>query len=269
MEGIGDPVQNSEFKTAVFFTFGRLQPPTIGHKVVIDTIQRMAEEYEAPADAYVFVSSNQNDMGAYMRSKKYRAIQNSGVFESTDLNENPLSVYDKVKYLKKMYPDIPVSIINTTECPPKPEAGPNPGCTQILRILNKLRSVGYSDITMVVGSDQVDKFARFLKGIKVVPAGEARNETGTGLKAMSGTKMRKAAVAGTAADIEAFKQGVMVGNMTDDDAMELLNAVRIGLGYGAIVSGGQLRKQQRKTRRMRSRRNKRSRQSSSKFTRHG
>jgi hypothetical protein len=270
MEGIGDPVQNSESKTAVFFTFGRLQPPTIGHRIVIDSIQQMAEEYTVPADAYVFVSSNQNDMGAYLRSKKYRTILNSGVFESTDSNENPLSVYDKVKYLKKMYPDVPVSIINTTECPPKPEAGPNPGCARIFLILDKLRSVGYSDITMVVGSDQVDKFARFLKGIKVVGAGEARNESGTGLKAMSGTKMRKAAVAGTAASIEAFKQGVMIGNMTDDDAMELLNAVRIGLGYGAIVSGG--RKHQRKTRVMRSkrtRRNKRTSRRSSKFTRHG
>jgi hypothetical protein len=268
MEGIGDPVQNGESKTAVFFTFGRLQPPTIGHKIVIDTIQQMAEEYAVPADAYVFVSSNQNDMGAYLRSKKYRTILNSGVFESTDSNENPLSVYDKVKYLKKMYPDVPVSIVNTTECPPKPEAGPNPGCTQIFRILSKLRSVGYSDITMVVGSDQVEKFARFLRDIKVVAAGEARNETGTGLKAMSGTKMRKAAVAGTAADIEAFKQGVMVGNMTDDDAMELLNAVRIGLGYGPIVSGGKLLRKH-KTRRIRSRRRALSRRSSSKFTRHG
>jgi hypothetical protein len=268
MEGIGDPVQNRESKTAVFFTFGRLQPPTIGHKIVIDTIQQMAEGYAVPADAYVFVSSNQNDMDAYLRSKKYRTILNSGVFESTGSNENPLSVYDKVKYLKKMYPDVPVSIVNTTECPPKPEVGPNPGCTQILHILNKLRSVGYSDITMAVGSDQVEKFARFLKGIKVIGAGEARNEAGTGLKAMSGTKMRKAAVAGTAADIEAFKQGVMVGNMTDDDAMELLNAVRIGLGYGPIVSGGKLLRKH-KTHRIRSRRRAKSRRSSSKFTRHG
>ena len=255
MEGIGDPVQNRESKTAVFFTFGRLQPPTIGHKVVIDTIQQMAEEYPAPADAYVFVSSKQNAMGVYMRSKKYRTIQNSGVFESTDLNENPLSVYDKVKYLKLMYPDVAVSIINTRECPPKPEVGPNPGCTQILRILDKLRSVGYSDITMVVGSDQVDKFARFLTGIKVVAAGEARNESGTGVKAISGTKMRKLAVAGTT---EAFSQGVKIGNMTDEDVMNLLNAIRVGLGYNPIVSGGQRRTRRRSKRRR-----------SSKFTRQG
>jgi hypothetical protein len=262
----GDPVENKEGKTAVYFTFGRLQPPTIGHKVVIDTLREMADDYPAPADAYVFVSSKQNDMGAYLRSKKYRTIQESGTFESSEINENPLSVYDKVKYLKKMYPDSRVSIVNTTECPPKPD-GPNPGCAQILSILDKLRSVGYSDITMVVGSDQRDKFARFLTGVKVVAAGEARNESsaGTGLKGMSGTKMRMAAVRGSAADIEAFKRGVMIGAMTDEDAMELLNAIRAGLGYNPIVSGGKRKKLRlRKTMRRR-----RSRRSTSKFTRHG
>lgn len=266
---LGDSVENKEGKTAVYFTFGRLQPPTIGHKVVIDTLREMADDYPAPADAYVFVSSKQNDMGAYMRSKKYRTIQESKTFESSEINENPLSVYDKVMYLKKMYPDSRVSIVNTTECPPKPD-GPNPGCAQILSILDKLRSVGYSDITMVVGSDQRDKFARFLQGIKVVAAGEARNESAssTGLKAMSGTKMRMAAVRATPADIEAFKRGVMIGAMTEKDAMNLLNAVRVGLGYNPIVSGGKLRTRTmlrlRKTMRRRH-----SRRSTTKFTRYG
>lgn len=266
MEGVGDPVENKEGKTAAFFTFGRLQPPTIGHKVVIDTVLAMADDYPAPADAYVFVSSKQNDMAVYMRTKKYMTIQETGRFESSDVNENPLSVYDKVKYLKKMYPDSLVSIVNTTECPPKPSDRPNPGCAQILSILDKLRSVGYSDITMVVGSDQRDKFARFLKGIKIVAAGETRNESASaiGLKAMSGTKMRVAAVRGTPADIEAFKYGVMIGEMTDKDAIELLNAVRIGLGYNPIITGG--RRARHTT--IRRRRYRHSRTSTTKFTRH-
>jgi len=44
----------------VYFTFGRFQPPTIGHKVLIDKLSELARAEDA--DAYVFVSSKQNDM---------------------------------------------------------------------------------------------------------------------------------------------------------------------------------------------------------------
>ena len=80
--------------------------------------------------------------------------------------------------------------------------------------------------------------------------------------------MRMAAVRATPADIEAFKRGVMIGAMTEKDAMNLLNAVRVGLGYNPIVSGGKLRTRTmlrlRKTMRRRH-----SRRSTTKFTRYG
>lgn len=206
-------VARKEDHTNVLFTFGRFQPPTIGHKVLIDFISETASSESA--DPYVFVSSTQN------KSRVAKAI-----FESTKQNENPLSVYDKVTYLRKMYPDTDVEFINTTEC----------GCTTIFQIVDTLRSAGYTTITMAVGSDRVESFKKILDrvGVNVIPAGAPRtvNANSSNVKAMSGTKMREAAVRG---NIDKFKQGVSIGSMTDADVMNLLNLIRVGLGYEKIA----------------------------------
>lgn len=216
----------------VLFTFGRFQPPTIGHKVLIDFIKSRLGE----TDGYVFVSSSLN---------KTRVPKD--VFTSSKQNENPLSVDDKVFYLKKMYPESTVKFINTTEC----------DCTTIFKIIDKLKSAGYTGITMAVGSDRVESFQKILRGVgvNVIPAGEARVvNASNSTKAMSGTKMREAAVAG---NIEAFKKGVLIGSMTDVDAMNLLNLVRQGLGYERIVLGGSRKTRKYRKIRIKTRRSKR------------
>lgn len=217
-------------KSHAYFTFGRFQPPTIGHKILIDSLASQAAE--ADADAYVFVSSRCNDLPKYLKSRKYKAMIETHTFETCDTNENPLSVYQKVKWLKLMYPDTSARIINTTEHE----------CRTIFAIADKLRSAGYTAMTMVVGSDRVPAFEKMFemsKNINVQPAGAARNNSNkpTG---MSGTKMRQAAVKG---DLASFKSGVMIGHMTDALAAELMQEVRTGLGYN--VSGGLRRKTRR------------------------
>jgi len=223
----------------VYFTFGRFQPPTIGHQVLINKLAELSKE---EADAYVFVSSKQNDMVKYKKSKIYKSIK-EGKFESTDLNENPLPVDLKVATLKKMYPDSPVTFIDTTA----------ERCPQLFNILDVLKSAGYTDITMGVGSDRVETFTKVLKssGVSVVSLGERSvNSTNMTAKAMSGTKMREAAIEGNK---EKFLRGVMIGSMTESDAIGLMNAIRINLEFPAIVEGGS----SRKTRRIRIKRNKR------------
>ena len=59
----------------VYFTFGRMNPPTIGHGKVLDTIAKKAGR----ADWKVYVS------------------QSTGP-------KDPLSYSDKVKHLRKMFP---------------------------------------------------------------------------------------------------------------------------------------------------------------------
>ena len=213
----------------VYFTFGRFQPPTIGHKVLIDKIASLAEENEA--DAYVFVSSKQNDMDKYKRSKLYKSMKASGSFISTDQNENPLPVGTKVEVLRKMYPDTKVVFVDTTL----------EKCASLPRIVDILKSK-YEDkyITMGVGSDRVSSFEDYFKvsekPIKVESLGDRTvNATNTSAKAMSGTKMREAAIAG---NVEAFTRGVKIGNMTDEDALNLMNEIRLSLEYPAVVKGG-------------------------------
>ena len=212
------------FDKKALFTFGRFQPPTIGHKILIDFIVNTAAEQGA--DPFIYVSSKQNIMDKYTKSKKYLTMKSNRYFESTDLNENPLSVDVKVKYLQRMFPDKAQIFINTTES----------RCTSIFPIVDHMKSQGYTSIIMAVGSDRVESFQRILGpvGVSVISAGDRTivAATPSNAKAMSGTKMREAAVAGS---FEAFKQGVMIGSMTDEDAFSLLNAVRAGLGYEPIV----------------------------------
>ena len=208
----------------VYFTFGRFQPPTIGHKVLIDKIASLAGE---TADAYVFVSSKQNNMEKYKKTKLYKSMKASGSFMSTDENENPLPVGTKVETLRKMYPSTKVVFIDTTL----------EGCPQIFNIVDKLRSTGYEDITMGVGSDRVSTFEKMFKGsLKVESLGERTvNSANMSAKAMSGTKMREAAIAG---NVVAFTAGVKIGDITDEDALNLMNMIRLSLEYPAIVKGG-------------------------------
>ena len=221
-----DTIEQKENHQNVLFTFGRFQPPTIGHKVLIDFIASESAKHDG-TDGYIFVSSTQN-----------KQLRPKNVFESTKQNENPLSVDLKVMYLKKMYPETSVTFINTTECE----------CRTIFSIIDKLKSAGYTGLTMAVGSDRVESFKTLMSrvGVNVIAAGErVINASSNSVKAMSGTKMREAAVAG---NVNAFKQGVLIGSMTDADAMELLNAVRSGLGYGPLVIGGSSSRKNRRVR---------------------
>ena len=64
-------------KTAVI-TFGRFNPPTIGHEKMIKAIQKNAKRYGG--DPYVFASGSQ------------------------DAKKNPLPYDEKINLMKKMFP---------------------------------------------------------------------------------------------------------------------------------------------------------------------
>lgn len=155
-------------KPRAYFTFGRFQPPTLGHRVMIEGLARAADT--DGADAYVFVSSSQ------------------------DKKKNPLSVDQKVAWMRKMFADIPVRIIDTTKC----------GCRTLPAVLGKLADAKYEGIKMFVGSDRGDDFRAFVpREVEIVAVGEVRNETKNTLAGMSGTKMRAAAVAGNVDKVRA------------------------------------------------------------------
>jgi len=166
--------------TAVF-TFGRFNPPTIGHEKVIDAVAK--EQGKNPgAPMYVFPS------------------------HSNDPKRNPLPHALKVAYMKKMFRKYAKNITVSK-------------ARNIFDVATFLHDKGHRAIVMVVGSDRVAEFDRLLNeyngvqgrhgyygfdNIEVKSAGE-RDPDAEGVEGMSASKMRAAAVEG---DLDSFKQGV-------------------------------------------------------------
>lgn len=173
-------------KTAVV-AFGRMNPPTIGHAKLVDTIKSQG------GDPYVFLSQSQKP--------------------KTD----PLPFEDKLRYAKFFFPNITIG---------------NPEVRTPIQMMQKLESMGYTDIIYVAGSDRVAAFDKLFNdyngkdynfnSIQVVSAGE-RDPDADGAEGMSASKMRSAAAEG---DLETFKQGVPHQEVAD----EMFNAVRAGMG---------------------------------------
>lgn len=244
---MGDEIVRTEGKTKVVFSFGRFQPPTIGHRELIQGLEKLATDSDA--DGIVFVSMKQNDKAKYIASKKGKEII-AGAFETTDANENPLNVAVKLEVLRKQYPETALKF--------------HAGHT-IFSIVDRLRSAGYTDLKMAVGSDRVETFKKLLGSgsrkanarnktpfspIEVVPLGAPRNAAKLkgctpGIREpfqMSGSQMRCAAVEGRLDD---FSVGVKIGGMTDTDVKILMNTIRTELGYAAVASGGKRRSTRR------------------------
>ena len=130
---------------------------------------------------------------------------------------DPLDFQTKLKFATKFFPNVTVgdSSVNT-----------------IIKALQKLESMGYTNITYVAGSDRVDDFKNLItkyngkdytfKNIEVVSAGE-RDPDADGAEGMSASKMRAAAMSD---DFDAFKQGVVDQSL----ANALYDAVRKGMG---------------------------------------
>jgi len=146
---------------------------------------------------------------------------------SNDPKSNPLSPKDKLSIMKKMFPSHARNIeINQTN--------------MVLDIVTMLYKKGYSDVTMVAGSDRVREFENILtkyngvssrhgmydfESIKVVSAGE-RDPDAEGASGMSASKMRAAAAKG---DIKSFEKGLPRGV----DADGIMKQVRKGMNLAA------------------------------------
>jgi len=177
-----------------FFVFGRCNPPTIGHKRLIDKLIELAEE--ARADAYVFVTSTQ------------------------DKKKNPLSVGEKVDILKDMYHKSGiVRIINTTVC----------GCKTIPQVINSLNDAGYESLTIVAGGSRVEDFTGKFKGVDVVSGGERDPDSEDLSTAISATNVRRAAMAN---NWHAFRAG-MDTSVSNSKVRKTMNAIRNRQGGGA------------------------------------
>jgi hypothetical protein len=141
---------------------------------------------------------------------------------TTPKDQNPLTAAQKIAALRKMFPS-GVTFVDTSECKPK--------CGGPVAANNYLRQRGYTDITLLAGSDRAESFgpdaAMWDSGKEhdvPPPKFKALTRTeGIGAAAMSGTKARKLAREG---DYEGFKKAVSVGFIDDAGILELYDAIR-------------------------------------------
>ncbi len=168
----------------VVFAFGRLNPPTIGHQKLIERIITIAKRVKGLPVLYVSASQ--------------------------DKVKNPLTVKQKVAYLKKIYPR-GITIL--------PAIGTE---RTFMEILKNRFDKKYTDVYMIAGSDRVAEFKS---------AGE-RDADATGAKGMSASKMRTYA---SANDFTSFKQGLISGTK-EKDAMKLFKDLKKGMGVNEAMA---------------------------------
>ena len=135
-----------EPKRAIF-TFGRFQPPTIGHNNLIEKLIRTSKSLNARP--FVFVSLTQNALEDTKWKKALRKVQNINKYITKKENENPLSPDIKIEILNKMYPNSRISFIN--------------GAKQLNRIYSIQRAIDFlskefDDIYLIVGSKRYSEF---------------------------------------------------------------------------------------------------------------
>jgi hypothetical protein len=189
-----------EEEKTVFFSFGRMNPPTIGHEKLLDELASTA---------------GKNPYRMYLS-------------QSTDAKKNPLSYKDKIKFVRKMFPRHARNVLM------------NNNIKTVFDVAISLYNEGFRRVVMVVGSDRVREFDALLsryngeKGrhgfynfadIKVVSAG-ARDPDAEGVEGMSASKMRAAA---SDNDFTTFAQGLPKA-FSNADSKALFNAVRKGMG---------------------------------------
>ena len=189
-----------EESKSVYFTFGRMNPPTIGHEKLMRSLSE---------------KSGKNPYRVYLS-------------QSQDKKKNPLSFTEKVKYARKMFPKHARQIMADRKI------------KNVFDVASKLYNEGYKNVSLVVGSDRLNEFKILLnkyngkKGrhgfynfekINVISAGE-RDPDADGATGMSASKMRQAV---EQKDFTKFSQG-LPRNMSNTEAKKLYNSVRIGMG---------------------------------------
>jgi hypothetical protein len=172
----------------VVFTFGRMNPPTIGHQKLVDKVNAVAKQQRA--DARIYLSHTQN--------KK----------------KDPLDYASKIKYATKAFGSV---VTKTT-------------AKTIIQVLTELQSAGYTDVTLVVGSDRIPEFKKLLtkyngkdyqfNSINFISAGQ-RDPDAEGVSGMSASKMRALAMEG---DLATFKSGLP--KALQSSAKEVYNKLR-------------------------------------------
>jgi len=200
---VNNLTENNEATDTLVLTYGRFNPPTTGHELLIRKVREIAEHRHALST--IFVS------------------------RSVDKTKNPLSVEDRIHYIHKMFPSQSVM--------PAHEVQGTSGLLGVLKYIYKEGHLGkkINNVYIVVGSDRVPEFTKKLNQyngktynfdkIEVVSAGERDPDDEASAAGMSGTKMRAAAMS---MDFEKFRHGISK-TISDQEAKEMMQKIRKNL----------------------------------------
>jgi len=114
---------NSNSQKAVYFVFGRMNPPTLGHGIMLQEGLQMAKK-------------NNSDFKIYLS-------------KTSDNKKNPLPYVTKVELFKKMFPQFAQYLVE------------DPNIKTAVEVLGSL-SGKYSKAVMLVGEDRVSEFQNLL-----------------------------------------------------------------------------------------------------------
>lgn len=186
---------------SIVIAFGRFNPPTTGHGLLINLVRKEAQRLHA--DALIFPS------------------------QSCDPRKNPLPFREKVQFMRQLWGNVMHFSASTAIRTP-------------FDALAALSEKGYDAVYVVVGSDRAPKFRSFAHYIKprtvdprfiklahyeVLVAGGDRDPDADDVSGMSASKMCAAAARG---DIAAFIGGAPTQNVTL--AKQLYKSVRRHMG---------------------------------------
>ena len=189
-----------EEEKTVYFTFGRMNPPTIGHEKLMNKLA---------------MSSAKNPYRIYLS-------------QSQDKNKNPLDYKSKIKLARKMFPKHARQILS------------DKGVRTAIEAAVKLYNEGFKKVVMVVGSDRIREFDTLLnkyngkkarhgfynfETINVISAGD-RDPDAEGASGMSASKMRAAAKEN---DFTSFAQG-LPKSVSNSEAKTTFNQIRKAMG---------------------------------------
>jgi hypothetical protein len=186
---------------SMVFSFGRMNPPTIGHEKLVDKVKSIAKE-----------------MGI-----GHKIVLSA----SQDPIKNPLSPEQKLAYAKTAFPDTNVEVADAK-------------AHNIMDQLKKLHKQGVRHLTVVTGSDRTDEFSKVInkyngkpgmfnfKRINFISAGK-RDPNAKGTEGMSASKAREAVKMN---DYKTFRAG-MPKHIDDKTATNMFKDLRIKMNIGA------------------------------------
>ena len=172
----------------VVFTFGRMNPPTIGHQKLVDKVEAIAKKEKAPARIYLsHTQNNKKDPLNYAEKISFARK----AFGKTAFQSKSKTIFQIMAELDKEFDEV-IMVVGSDRV------------TEFNGLLQKYNGKNYD-----------------FDSIKVVSAG-ARDPDATGVEGMSASKLRAIAVEG---DFDTFKSG-LAKKLSDRDAKDIYDTIR-------------------------------------------